>query len=352
MSVHVVVGGQYGSEAKAKAAVEVGMQATYEGLPVSAVRCGGPNAGHTVFIGDVSRVLRLVPSGVVVPHARLYISAGAMINIDLLLSEIKAIEDLGVRVQNRLYIDSQAAIVTQELIDQESSMALGASVGSTQTGTGSTASARALRTAKTMGMVFGVGNGRFNVLQSVGDELHNHLGGGCKVIIEGTQGFALSMYHSGYYPQSTSKDTTASAFAAEVGIAPFDVEDVTMVIRTYPIRVGGNSGPLPREISWLEVERRCGATQNLVEMTSVTRKVRRVGEFDWGLLKRAYQFNKPNHIAVHGADYLNWQDRCVTEWKDLSSETKVFVNKVESTIDTKVSMIFTGPHQRDMVTFK
>ncbi len=130
-----------------------------------------------------------------------------------------------------------------------------------------------------------------------------------------------------------------------------DVKDVTMVIRTYPIRVGGNSGPLPREITWEEVQRRCGAPTPLTEMTSVTKKVRRVAEFDGELLKRAYQFNKPNHIAIHGADYLDWDDRGVTNWKDLSGKTRDFVRRVETTTGSEVSMIFTGPHQRDLVAF-
>ena len=80
--------------------------------------------------------------------------------------------------------------------------------------------------------------------------LRQHLDAGERLVLEGTQGFGLSLVHSSYYPFVTSRDTTAAAFVSEAGFSPLDVDEIVLVIRAFPIRVGGNSGPLPNEIDW------------------------------------------------------------------------------------------------------
>jgi adenylosuccinate synthase len=71
---------------------------------------------------------------------------------------------------------------------------------------------------------------------------------GDRIMLEGTQGTALSLHH-GRYPHVTSRDTTASGCLAEAGINPRRVRRVVVVCRTYPIRVGGPSGPMGQEIN-------------------------------------------------------------------------------------------------------
>ena len=73
-----------------------------------------------------------------------------------------------------------------------------------------------------------------------------------RIILEGTQGFGLSLLHSKHYPYVTSRDTTAAGFIAEAGLSPFDVDDIVLTIRAFPIRVGGSSGPLEFETSWVQ----------------------------------------------------------------------------------------------------
>ncbi len=65
---------------------------------------------------------------------------------------------------------------------------------------------------------------------------------GDRVLLRGTQGTGLSLYH-GAYPHVTSRDTTVAGCLAEMGIAPTRVRKVIMVCRTYPIRV---QSPAPR----------------------------------------------------------------------------------------------------------
>ena len=68
---------------------------------------------------------------------------------------------------------------------------------------------------------------------------------GKKVLVEGTQGSGLSVYHSTFYPKATSRDTNAAGFISEVGLSPRLVSEIVLVFRTFPIRVAGvQAGPL------------------------------------------------------------------------------------------------------------
>ena len=92
-----------------------------------------------------------------------------------------------------------------------------------------------------------------------------------RVIIEGTQGFGLSVLHSPYYPKATSRDTTAAGFVSEAGLSPLDVDDIVLVIRAFPIRVPGNSGPSPGRDRLADLGREAGWERfPLTERTSVT----------------------------------------------------------------------------------
>ena len=99
--------------------------------------------------------------------------------------------------------------------------------------------------------------------------LSSALDRGERVVVEGTQGFGLSVYY-GTYPYTTSRDTTAAGALSEAGLSPRDVDCIALVLRAFPIRVSGSSGPMPREITWREVQRRSRANVDLTEYTTVT----------------------------------------------------------------------------------
>ena len=126
---------------------------------------------------------------------------------------------------------------------------------------------------------------------------------GVNVLIEGTQGSGLSLLHS-HYPYCTSIDTNAAGIISEVGIAPSRVTDVLMVVRTYPIRVAGNSGYMKNEITWEELNRRMGI-EIQPEKTTVTKKVRRIAEWDDDLFQQSCILNAPTEIALTFADYID-----------------------------------------------
>src|ERR1017187_7292581 len=104
MSVHIVVGGQYGSEGKGKIAA---LLASADDV-VACIRCGGPNSGHcfTDASGAVYK-LRQIPTGFVNPLARLLIPAGAVVDVVLLQQEL---ELLGLD-STRVGIDRNAVLV-------------------------------------------------------------------------------------------------------------------------------------------------------------------------------------------------------------------------------------------------
>src|SRR5581483_7659780 len=170
----------------------------------------------------------------------------------ILLTEIK---ETGIDPK-RVGVDRNAGIISPYDGEEEAKLLLRDRLGSTLSGTGIGVANRALRSpgfklAKDAPELQGF-------LTDVSTEINTCLDKGGKVIIEGTQGFGLSLYHSPHYPYATSRDTTASGFLSEVGVSPRLVTDIVMAIRAYPIRVAGNSGPLSNELSWEEVRKRSG----------------------------------------------------------------------------------------------
>jgi adenylosuccinate synthase len=158
----------------------------------------------------------------------------------------------------------------------------------------------------------------------------------------------LSLHH-GIYPYVTGRCTTAAALCSEAGVGPTVVDRVYLVIRTYPIRVGGTSGPMKDEIDWETVTRESGYPTALLEKTTVTKKIRRVGRFDMDAVVRACELNGTTHLCLTFADYLDANDRDVRSFDALSRKTREFVDKLEDATDRPVCLISTGPETRSTI---
>jgi adenylosuccinate synthase len=171
------------------------------------------------------------------------------------------------------------------------------------------------------------------------------------ILLEGTQGTTLSMLH-GPYPYVTSRDTTASGCLSDAGISPSRVRRIIMVCRTYPIRVGGKSGPMVGEIDWDIVEARAGiesGTLKPLEKTTTTKRDRRVGEFDWVQLRRSALLNAPTDIAITFADYIDVKNKAAYRFEQLSDETLRFVDEVERVTGVRVTMVSTDFSARNVI---
>lgn len=339
MTLTVVAGGQYGSEGKGKVCSHLAHVDRVDFM----VRCGGPNSGHTVDSGGRRHVLRQVPAGVLCPQTRLLIAAGALIDVDVLVGEIELFR-IG---PERLGIDRNAFIIEAADRESERQSGLRDSCGSTLSGMGSAVSRRVMRGkgARTAKGVPGLQAFFSDVSQELGYAVQK----GESVVVEGTQGFGLSLYHTPCYPFATSRDTTAGSFLGEVGLGPTCVDRVFMAVRTYPIRVAGNSGPMGREITWEEVQRRSGYPYPIAEFTSVTGNLRRVAEFDLELVRRAARANGATEIALHGADYLSYKNRGVTSYEELTDNAKRFIEDLEQSLGIPVSLIGTGPTNEEII---
>jgi len=344
--VDVYVGGQYGSEGKGNVAYH--LAAEYEVL----MRVGGPNAGHKVPTDPDPKTHRQLPSGALAnPTAKLLIGPGATVSVEVLLTEIA---DCGVDIE-RLFIDPQAMIIEDS--DVEAEKGLVGDIGSTGRGGGSAAARRIMGRGSTTA---GVRLARdvevlAPYIHLTGPILEDTFRAGGLVMLEGTQGTHLSMYH-GAYPYVTSRDTTVSGTLAEAGIPPHRVRRVVMVIRTYPIRVGsppkGTSGGIEQETTWDVIAERSGLDPKeikKVEVGSVTSRERRVGEFDWTQLARSAQLNGPTDIAMTFVDYLHIDNRNARRYDQLNNETIHFIEEVERVAGAPVSLISTGFDQRSLI---
>lgn len=327
MPVSIVVGGQYGSEGKGKVALHFAKEFNV----TAAVKVSGTNAGHTVYDTNGNKhIFRVLPSACILPNVYAVIAPGAYFQPKLLLDECSRVNF----PMDHLLINPNAGIITDEIQDEERDTDLRQRIGTTNSGTG-------LATYHRVAM-----DGKFVAAKDIPELrpyifdtsiiMRNWLNVGKHILIEGAQGFGLSLYHTPCYPYCTSRDTTASAFLADAGLSPLDVTNVIMVLRSYEIRVGGNSGPMYKELDWDEISRRAG--KPCLEMTSVSHTVRRVGEFDSKLVKNAVRVNKPNIVVVNFMDYIAEQGKPV-DFKGLGPDRLHFLDWIERETRCKVTHV-------------
>jgi adenylosuccinate synthase len=257
-----------------------------------------------------------------------------VIDEDVLLGEL----DMLKVDRNRILVDPRAIIVTEE--DREVERHELMDIASTCSGTGAALVRRMSRQAHVrLANDSSALQARCRV-ETVARLLHEALDRGDDIIVEGTQGFALSLLHGPDYPFVTSRDTTAAGFAMEVGLSPRLINNVIMVLRTFPIRVGGPSGPFADEISWDEIRAISRAPAVFPEYTSVTKRLRRVARFDIEAVKLACQYNRPTSLAVMGIDRIDYANRGITTFGDLTLSARDFLSNLE--LATGVSIEFAG----------
>jgi len=292
----------------------------------------GPNAGHTVVYGGKEYKMRMLPSAFVYDKCRLLIGPGVLINPEILLQEIELTE-----VGDRVGVDPQCAIIESRHIEVDKKGHLAKTIKTTGSGTGPCNAERALRTVKLARDVPELEE----FLADVPAEVNRAIDEGKNVLIEGTQGTYLSLFH-GTYPYCTSKDVTASAACSDVGVGPTRVDDVIAVFKAYTTRVGG--GPLPNELPWEEAEKRGWA-----EVATVTGRRRRAAPFNYDLAKRAVMLNGATQGAVTKIDVLFPECKGVKSYGKLSQEARTFIEKVEKEIKLPVTLIGTGPGTLEIV---
>lgn len=323
MTCNVIVGGFYGDEGKGKIIAYLSLKDN----PKIAVRGGvGANAGHTFVHNNQTYKVRMLPSAVLNPKTQLLIGAGVLITPEVLIDESRKYN-----AENRTIIDNHCGIIDESHIkrDKENSH-LKNTIRTTGTGTGPANSDRALRILNIAKNV----DSLKKYLGNVSDIVNESIDKSQSVLIEGTQGTFLSLYH-GDYPFVTSKDVTASGICSDVGIGPKKVDDVILVFKAYVTRVGG--GPLENEISPDEA-----AKLGWVEYGSVTGRQRRASPFNLELAKKSIKINSATQLAVTKLDVVFPECAGLTEYSKLTSKPRQFIENIEANLGVKVVLIGTG----------
>lgn len=333
-NIQVVVGGQYGSEAKGAVAAHL---ARWRKSDLLAIRVAGPNAGHTA-VDDRGRTWRLrqIPVAAVVnSFASLAIGPGSEIDTQVLDREVYELEKAGFSIQPRLYIDSSATMIEPRHKQQEGELI--DRIGSTGKGVGAARAERIQRVAEVYG-------GEHNVA----DFAQAWLARDGTVQVEGTQGYGLGL-HGEHYPWCTSSDCRAIDFLAMAGLSPWAASylEVWVVLRSYPIRVAGKSGPLHNEMTWEQLAEQSGGHIQ-PEYTTVTNKLRRVGDWDTDLAYRALRANghpsQAVRVALTHIDYWlpHLAGKTGIEVLDDSDFASV-LKGVEDELQCRVDLVGTGP---------
>ena len=280
--------------------------------------------------------LRLVPSGFVTEKTRLLVGAGVLVNPQVFVKEI---EELG--VTERIGVDRRCGIIEEDHIKRDKgSPHLKEKIGSTGTGCGPANMDRANRTLKLAKDIPELKK----YITDVPMELAAAIKSGKKVLVEASQGYALSLFY-GTYPYVTSKDTNAAQACVDVGIGPMDVKEVIVVFKSYPSRVG--EGPFPTEIKPVEAEK-----LGIVEYGTVTGRRRRTGTFDFEMAKEAAMINSASQIALTCVDYIDKKNKGVKSYEELTRKTKDFIEAIERKVGVPVTIISTGPDLNDTIDLR
>lgn len=300
---YAVVDGQYGSTGKGLLSSVLAEHLPGEvGIVTSNA---GPNSGHTSYYGEDKVVLRQLPTFSVMHQLfhgempRTHLNAGAIIEPECLMAEVYTY----VAQRQKLSVSNNAAVVDDRAKALEATLI--GEIGSTGKGTGGALVRKILRSREA---VFGGEREDGTLLDlsrefGVPDNLINmnaHIEKGQTVLAEVSQGFSLSLNAGGFYPFCTSRDCTVGQAMSDAGIYPSFFRDCAMVVRTFPIRVAGNSGPCykdQQEVSWADV----GQTP---ELTTVTQKVRRIFTWSKQQFMNAVNANRPGVVLVNFMNYL------------------------------------------------
>jgi adenylosuccinate synthase len=334
MSNIVVVGAQWGDEAKGKIvdylAPRVDMVVRFG---------GGNNAGHSVIVGTELYKFHLIPSGILNPHLVCVIADGVVIDPGALVQEIEGHKARGVCFDNlRISTGAHLILAYHRLLDQLSEAGLGdEKIGTTGRGVGPAYTDKAARVGIRMGefihpqrfkdrlkvaleqknalltKIYNIEPLSFDNLykeycgyadvlrpyvQDTALLVHQAAMQGRGVLFEGAQGTLLDL-DLGTYPFVTSSHPTAGGAVIGTGIGPTLIDSVIGVAKAYTTRVG--SGVFPTE---LLDETGHYIRERGHEYGTTTGRPRRCGWLDTVILRYASRVNSLTCIALGHLDVL------------------------------------------------
>lgn len=350
--IDVILGLQWGDEGKGKI-----VDYFAKNYDIIARFQGGPNAGHTLYVGDKKLVLHQIPSGVFHANKLNLIGNGVVLDPVILKKECDTVASFGVDLKKNLFIAERTHLIlpTHRALDKAAELSKGSQkIGSTLKGISPAYMDKTGRNGLRVGDLLDknfttsyiklrlkhqklLDNYSFNEDISVWEEeffeaveflkqlnivngeyfINQKITEGKKVLAEGAQGSMLDI-DFGTFPFVTSSNTITGAVCIGLGVAPQKIKDVIGVTKAYCTRVG--SGPFPTE---LDNETGEALRKEGNEFGATTGRPRRCGWIDLVALQFACMINGVTKIVMTKADVLD-------AFKELSVCTSYKINGKES----------------------
>ncbi|MBF0281088.1 MAG: adenylosuccinate synthase [Zetaproteobacteria bacterium] len=341
MANTIAIGIQWGDEGKGKI-----VDLLAPGADVVARFQGGPNAGHTLIIGETKTVLNHIPSGILHENTLCLIGNGTVVDAHRLVEEMATLESAGIPVKERLQISDRCQLILpyHRALDAAREAAKGeAKIGTTGRGIGPTYEDKAARRGIRLIDVDKAGLdkkidenlhyynflltqyyhaapvekstvmaalelARTHLLSMTADVtgiLSEQCQAGKTILFEGAQGAMLDVDH-GTYPYVTSSNTVAGAALCGLGVGPGQVDEVLGIAKAYTTRVG--SGPFPTELyNGKELMDAAGKymAEKGHEFGSTTGRPRRTGWYDAVVVRHAVRISGVTGLAITKLDVLD-----------------------------------------------
>ena len=335
MPATVIVGAQWGDEGKGKIvdllAQDSDLVCRYQ---------GGPNAGHTIVVGEETYKIRQIPSGIVQGKASA-IGAGCVVDPSVVIAELDDLEARGHETAGLVFVSGNAHLIMpwHVALDGARERRLGRlQIGTTRRGIGPAYADKATRIGIRMQDLLDVKILRQKIELAVTEKnvwldrvyglepmeaeevvgaylghaerlapyiadtsllVDRALRDGRRVLFEGAQGTLLDLDH-GTYPFVTSSSPIAAGAAVSFGIGPNRLDEVLGVAKAYVTRVG--EGPFPSEIAGPDQQR---VRELGAEFGTVTGRDRRCGWLDLVALRFAVRVNGITSLALTKLDVLS-----------------------------------------------
>ena len=421
--VRAIVGANWGDEGKGKI---TDMLAKESDIIIRFQ--GGSNAGHTIINDYGKFALHLLPSGVFYQHTTSIIGNGVALNIPYLIKEIQSIVDRGVPKPHILVSDRAQILMPYHVLfdTYEEARLAGKSFGSTKSGLAPFYSDKYAKIGFQVSELFDddllkektervceIKNVLLEHLyhkplldpKELYDELvtyremirpyvcdvsaylHNAIKEGKKILLEGQLGSLKDPDH-GIYPMVTSSSTLAAYGAIGAGIPPYEIKDITTVVKAYSSAVG--AGAFVSEIFGDEAEELRNRGGDGGEYGATTGRPRRVGWFDAVATRYGCRIQGATEVAFTVLDVLGYLDeipvcigyeidgevtrdfpttaklekakpvftklpgwktdiRGIKNYADLPENCRKYIEFVEKEIEVPITMVSNGPGRDDII---
>ncbi len=422
--IKAIVGANWGDEGKGKITDTLA-----ENCDIIVRFQGGSNAGHTIKNNYGKFALHMLPSGVFYNHTTSVLANGVALNIPKLIEEINSLTSRGVPAPKLLVSDRAHIVMPYHILldEYEETRLGGKSFGSTKSGIAPCYSDKYAKIGFQVNELFLPEEQLREKLENVctlknvlitqlykkpalevdsllktmreykemikpyvantSVFLREAVKEGKNILLEGQLG-ALKDTDHGIYPMVTSSSTLAAFGAVGAGIPPYEIKEVTTVVKAYSSAVG--AGAFVSEIFGEEADELRKRGGDGGEFGATTGRPRRVGWFDAVATRYGCQMQGATEVALTVIDPLGYLDeipicvgyeidgeihqdfpnttylyqakpvlktlpgwKCditgIREWEDLPSEAREYVNEIERQIGFPITLVSNGPGREDII---